>query len=208
MPTWVADVPININNVVCTCQLVTENNIQIDLERAARELYGRYDKNVFPAATFRSANPNITIELFSSGKMVAAGARSANEADEGMHIFAFSLSRVLGIACYVGGFDVQNVVGNIELGHNLDVARFFNAHKSKSQWNESFFSGLQYRIAYGLKPGSKKLTEQERKIASFGNMVVTLFKSGKVLFAGGKTVDQVTELYHAIKYKLAEYRAE
>ena len=70
---------ITIQNIVATSNLHT----YIDLEAAADILDNvMYEPEQFPALIYRMADPKVVILVFSSGKLVCTGAKSAEMVDE------------------------------------------------------------------------------------------------------------------------------
>ncbi len=70
---------IKVQNIVATANLHT----YIDLEAAADILDNvMYEPEQFPALIYRMAEPKVVILVFSSGKLVCTGAKSAEMVDE------------------------------------------------------------------------------------------------------------------------------
>lgn len=65
-----------VHNIVATAQ-INCSMPKLDLEKIRRLLpYSFYDKNKFAAITIQLSNPECTILLFSSGKLVVTGGRT------------------------------------------------------------------------------------------------------------------------------------
>ena len=97
---------LTIQNVVATVQL----GIQLDLRQIA--LHARnaeYNPRRFAAVIMRLREPRCTALLFSTGKLVVTGARSADDAHKGARKYAAIVKRI-GFAPHFRDFKIQNMV--------------------------------------------------------------------------------------------------
>jgi len=69
---------IRIRNVVAVADLHGE----VDVETAAYDLRAIYEPEQFPGLIYRMEDPNVSMLIFSSGKLVCAGAKKEEEAYE------------------------------------------------------------------------------------------------------------------------------
>jgi transcription initiation factor TFIID TATA-box-binding protein len=104
-----------IHNMVCTAQIQISTPLQLDrLSQIFR--FSSFNRRKFAAVTLRLVRPNCTILLFTSGKLVITGSKSASEA----LLSAFHVRRLLRRVCVgqvfrVINFQIQNVVAHAEL---------------------------------------------------------------------------------------------
>ena len=66
---------MNVQNIVATANL----NGNIDLEISAHKLRAMYEPERFPGMIYRMEEPKVTILIFSTGKLVCAGAKKESE---------------------------------------------------------------------------------------------------------------------------------
>ncbi|MHA2270988.1 MAG: TATA-box-binding protein [Candidatus Hodarchaeales archaeon] len=167
-------ITVTIQNVVASVDLF----LKINLEKAAQGLVYfsevSYIPEQFPGLVVKIKDPKTSALVFSSGKMVITGAKSADE----IHDAVMTLREMLkdGITSAPSQpkkplIEVQNVVasGNIGCRINLELAALL---LDNSMYEPEQFPGLIYRI-----PSPKT--------------VLLLFQSGNIVCTGAKKEESV-----------------
>ena len=109
---------INIENVVATAAL----HQNVDLESIARSFpTSKYDPNTFPGLIYHTRKPDVAILIFSSGKMVVAGAKSERMAKRAVSRVVDEL-KMAGLVI-LGEPDtvIRNVVASADLSRRIDL---------------------------------------------------------------------------------------
>jgi transcription initiation factor TFIID TATA-box-binding protein len=168
-----------INNIVSTAQIVA-SRMPLDLDLICKIIpASSYDKRRFAAMTIRLANPNCTLLLFSSGKLVVTGGKHWYESV----LSCLYISRLLrdampGTDFRVKTCDIQNIVANVILDMRddemLDLHGMYTRLNINCMYQNKLFPGLIYR--------PKK-----------SPVVLLCFFSGKIVITGGKTIRDVHE---------------
>ena len=165
-----------IHNIVATAQIDISSPLQLDrLKQIFR--FSSFNRRKFAAVTLRLMHPNSTILLFTSGKLVITGTKSASEA----LLSAYKVRRLLREACVgqrfaVSGFEIQNVVSHCELdvkdGEILDIEALYERYHIYSTYQSHIFPGLIFRYPH-LR------------------VVALMFFSGKVVLTGARSLDDI-----------------
>jgi TATA-box binding protein (TBP) (component of TFIID and TFIIIB) len=130
-----------ITNWVCTAEIRIEMCIQL-MSLLAYGMGGRCDSKVFPPIVIRSKFPAVTCEIFPTGKIVAAGARSHDIARLALHQCVAKLSTILKIPVIIYNVEVQNVVGKMSLGCALNLDLLVDDYPLKTSYEKSKFPGV------------------------------------------------------------------
>ena len=172
-----------IHNIVATAQITTSAALQLDrLKQIFR--FSSFNRRKFAAVTLRLIRPNCTILLFTSGKLVITGSKSASEA----LLSVYRVRRLLRGACIgqrfmVTGFKIQNVVSHCELpvkdGEILDIEALYERHHIYSTYQSHIFPGLIFRY-----PNLR--------------VVALMFFSGKVVLTGARSLEDIEEGWDVI----------
>jgi transcription initiation factor TFIID TATA-box-binding protein len=139
-----ADRPVPfIHNMVCTAQIQISTPLQLDrLNQIFR--FSSFNRRKFAAVTLRLVRPNCTILLFTSGKLVITGSKSASEA----LLSAYNVRRLLRRVCVgqvfrVINFQIQNVVAHAELRVRereiLDIEALYERYHVYSTYQKNVF---------------------------------------------------------------------
>ncbi len=155
---------ITIQNVVATA----DAGRGLDLKRIGGTLEAaQYDPDNFPGLCIRTEDPRGSVLLFSTGKAVCTGAKSAEKAAEVVGA-VFGLLRRRGLD---GGdappVRVRNVVATADMGRRIRLASAAVSLPS-SMYEPEMFPGLVHRIA---DPRA----------------VLLLFSTGRVVCAGAES---------------------
>jgi len=162
------DVEPIIQNMVATVNLQT----RLDLRKIAMTARNaEYNPKRFAAAILRIRDPKTTALAFSSGKMVVTGAKSEQECKHAAHRYTRML-KAIGFNAVQKDFKIQNIVASVSLGFNVSLQGLSAEHVRFSQYEPELFPGLIYRM-------------QNPKL------VLLIFNSGKIVFTGAKTIEDV-----------------
>lgn len=159
---------ISIENVVASATI----NQKIDLNAVVKGYPGvEYRPEQFPGLVFRLKRPKTATLIFSSGKMVCTGAKSAKEAKRAVMKVVKELKKGGIIIISKPELKIQNIVASAGLGGMIDLekATYSLGH---SMYEPEQFPGLIYRMA-------------EPKV------VILLFASGKLVCTGAKKEEDV-----------------
>jgi len=178
-------VTVTIQNVVASVDLF----LKINLEKAAQGLVIfaeiSYIPEQFPGLVVKIREPKTSALVFSSGKLVITGAKSAKQ----IHDAVMTLRELLeeGITSTPSNpkkplIEVQNVVasGNIGCRINLELAALL---LDNSMYEPEQFPGLIYRI-----PDPKT--------------VLLLFQSGNIVCTGAKKEEYVLQAVKTVREDL------
>ncbi len=171
---------VTVVNVIAS----TKSDRQIDLELLSTQLkYVDYEPEIFPGLIYRRRNPKTTIIIFSTGKIVSIGAKSEKNAKESILSTISEITRIEGEKIRVGKIKIENVVAVSDIGYEIDVKNFAN-HKNNAAFRPRRFSGVIYRTK--------------------DNMVVLIFRSGKLISLGAKSEQQAKSAIYSTYRTLIE----
>jgi transcription initiation factor TFIID TATA-box-binding protein len=170
-------VPV-VHNIVSTAQIENSKKMSLDLDKVCEILpSSSYDRRKFAAMTVRLWNPNCTILLFSSGKLVVTGGKNWYESILSCYFLkTFLQDHLTGIDFRVVGCNVQNIVAHVEVIHDpslfLDIDTMYTELNLQCTFQKQMFPGLIFR------PQSSPI-------------VLLCFVSGKIVITGGKSYHDV-----------------
>ena len=179
-----------VHNIVATAQIQTSAPLQLDrLNQIFR--FSSFNRKKFAAVTLRLTRPNCTILLFTSGKLVITGSKSASEALlSAYHVRALLRRVCVGQQFAVTGFEIQNVVSHCELevgeGEILNIEALYERYHIYSTYQSHIFPGLIFRY-----PNLR--------------VVALMFFSGKVVLTGARSLDDIEEGWAVIYNLLKSY---
>jgi transcription initiation factor TFIID TATA-box-binding protein len=171
-------IPI-VHNIVSTAFIKSSAEV-LDLNKIQEVLPGSsYDRKKFAAMTIRLFDPNCTILLFSSGKLVVTGGKTWYESIHAcLFLRKFLQDNITGHDFRLKSCDIQNIVAHVEIIHNqdyfLDIDAMYTSLNLQCTFQKQMFPGLIFR------PQSSPV-------------VLLCFYSGKVVITGGKSIQDVTE---------------
>jgi len=159
---------IEIVNVVASATI----DQKLDLNKIQEKFPDvEYHPDVFPGAVFRLRNPKTATLLFSTGKMVCTGSKSAEIAVKAVNTVVNKL-RKGGIKIKKNAVvTVQNIVSSINLGGRVSIEKVART-LPRSMYEPEQFPGVIHRM---LDP----------------KVVILIFASGKLVCTGGKTEKDV-----------------
>ena len=171
-------VDLTVENLVCDTDLRRE----IDLKVVAEGIIGvEYDPKSFPGAIYRIREPQVTLLIFSSGKVVCTGANSVENVKTAVSKL---LEKLDGVGLAVEGeplMKLQNIVASANIGFRIDLDKLaiecFNVEYEPEQ-----FPGLVLRLE---DPKTSIL------IFSTGKMVITGAKNMEDAIKAAQTAEEM-----------------
>lgn len=169
-----------IHNIVSTAQIqVTGDMTSLDLDKICEILPGSsYDRKKFAAMTIRLADPNCTILLFSSGKLVVTGGRTWYESILScLFIRSFLQEYLTGVDFRLKSCEIQNIVAHVEVIDDqekfyLDIEGMYTQLNVQCTYQRQMFPGLIFR-------------------PQMSPIVLLCFNSGKIVITGGRSEEDV-----------------
>jgi len=159
---------LSIENVVASATL----NQKVDLNAVVKGYPGvEYRPEQFPGLVFRLKRPKTATLIFSSGKMVCTGAKSAKEARRAVLKVIKELKKGGIIIVGKPEMKIQNIVASASLGGMIDLEKAAYS-LGRAMYEPEQFPGLIYRM-------------EEPKV------VILLFASGKLVCTGAKKEEDV-----------------
>jgi transcription initiation factor TFIID TATA-box-binding protein len=152
---------INVENVVASANL----NQNIDLESIARTFPAvQYKPDQFPGLVYRLRKPDVATLIFSTGKLIVAGAKSENRAKRAVSRLVDELKTSGLVILGKPDVTIRNVVASADLCHRIDLEDVANSLEG-TIYEPDQFPGLIYRM--------KEL-----------GVVLLIFASGKLVCTG------------------------
>jgi len=170
-----------IQNVVATADLGTNIDL-IAIMKVFRNV--EYRPKRFPGLVFRLKRPKTATLIFSTGKMVCTGAKSAKLAKRAVKNVVKKLRKADFIIRDMPNAEIQNIVATADLSSKIDLEGAADI-LGNIMYEPEMFPGLIYRMV-------------EPKV------VILLFTSGKIVITGAKTEEQVNIAAHKIRGILVE----
>ena len=145
-----------------------------------------YNPKRFPGLVFRLKRPKTSTLIFTSGKMVCTGAKSAKMAKSAIRKVVRELKKMGIIILNKPKITIQNVVASGNLQNNVDLETAADILENVMYEPEQF-PGLIYRM-------------QNPKV------VVLIFASGKIVCTGAKSDEMVQESVKKLYKLLDDFR--
>lgn len=176
-------IPFVLQNVVSTVNL----SCNLDLKSIAlKSRNSEYNPKRFAAVIMKIRDPKATALIFNSGKMVCTGTKSVIQSKTAAKKFAKIIEKV-GFPVKFKEFKIQNIVASCAMGFPIRLEGLQIAHKNFSHYEPEIFPGLVYRM---IEP----------------KVVLLIFVTGKVVFTGAKTIDDIRKALDNIYPVLQEFR--
>jgi transcription initiation factor TFIID TATA-box-binding protein len=164
-------VDYKIENVVGTVEV--DISEKIDLNKIVRKHEdAEYNPERFPGLVMRITEPKATFLIFSTGKMVVTGLRTADEASLGVKKVVKKIKKA-GIEVSNPKITIQNIVASGDLHTNIDL-NMAAIIMEYAMYEPEVFPGLIYRM-------------QEPKT------VFLIFSTGRIVCTGAKNKEIVRE---------------
>ncbi len=171
---------INIENVVASASL----NQFIDLESVARTFPTvEYKPDQFPGLVYRLKKPNVSTLVFSTGKLIVAGAKSEKRARRAVSKLVEEFKTGGLIILGRPEIKIRNVVASADLGCRIDLEDTANSLDG-TIYEPDQFPGLIYRL-------------KEPKV------VMLIFSSGKLVCTGANREADVERAVSKLREALA-----
>lgn len=183
---------LKISNIVCTFGTECKINLK-DIAQRARNV--EYNPKRFPACVMRIRNspshshvitesdrfktPGSTALIFATGKLVVTGTKSLYDANIACRKFARVLQK-LGYGVKISNMKVQNIVATFDYRKPISLEVLQVAHPKFCTYEPELFPGLTWRII------------------GKSNVVLLMFKSGKVVITGSKTIEETIDAHRNI----------
>jgi transcription initiation factor TFIID TATA-box-binding protein len=172
---------IRIENVVASASL----NQKVELNAVVKGYPGvEYRPERFPGLVFRLKRPKTATLIFSTGKMVCTGAKTAKESHRAVMKVVKELKNSGIIIMGKPDIKVVNIVASAKLGGKVDLEKAVFSLE-KTMYEPEQFPGLIYRMT-------------EPKV------VILIFASGNLVCTGGKREQDVYDAVHKLHIKLEE----
>ncbi len=176
------DLDINIVNVVASVTLDQKMDL-LDIMKVFRNV--EYNPKRFPGLVFRLKRPKTATLIFSTGKMVCTGAKSAKLARRAVHKVVRELKNNGIVILNKPKIVIQNMVASANLHSKIDLEIAADVLENVMYEPEQF-PGLIYRM-------------QNPKT------VLLLFASGKLVCTGAKSEEMVYESVAKVYEVLDDY---
>ncbi|CAG9321512.1 unnamed protein product [Blepharisma stoltei] len=182
------DVPAKepvVQNVVATANL----QCALDLKQVAiKARNSEYNPKRFCALIMRIREPKTTALIFASGKIVVTGARDEAQARLASRKFTRIIQKI-GYSATFTEFKIQNLVASADIRFPVRLEGIAIKHFNFSSYEPEVFPGLIYRM---LQP----------------KVSLLLFTSGKMVFTGAKTREDIKVAFKKIYPVLKEFKKE
>jgi len=166
---------IMLVNCVCT---FTVHGTPINLHELVRKMpFCEFNQRKFAAASLRLKHPCSTCLIFSSGNLVVTGSRSEDDALLASRQYCIILQRSLGYSVRMRNFRIQNIVASSELPWAMDLVRIAAHYQTYCSYEPEVFPGLIFRL---------------------NNLVLLIFRSGKIVLTGAKNRQCVIDAFDSI----------
>lgn len=130
--------------------------------------FGSYDPSKFSAVICKFVNPKVTVNIFSSGKMIVTGAKCVYSA----HYVLFKLKYMLNIE--YTKIEVTNMLATLNLGRRLDIEKIYEANRDSCIYDIKLFPSLVF-------------TQNNSSCGS------SIFDAGSITIYGCKTPDEIDD---------------
>ena len=175
-------IEIKVQNIVASTTFAEK----LDLVVIAQSLENTtYEPEQFPGLVYRLDDPKIATLLFTSGKANCTGAKNLEDVRKAVDAISEKL-RKLGIKVYKNlELVVQNIVATADLGGELNLNEVaMGLGLENVEYEPEQFPGLVYR-------------------AKEPRVVMLLFGSGKIVCAGGRTMEDISTAVEQLFEKLS-----
>ncbi len=170
----------DVENVVVTTQLSKNFNL-VDINK---KLAGAvYEPGKFPA--LRLKKYNVGFLLYSSGSTVCSGSKSPEEASQKIELLRGDLKKC-GIETNTPEIMIRNIVASVDLGKELKLHELAYLIED-SEYNPEYFPGMKIRK---------------------GNTRILVFRTGKAIIPGLKSMDEVGKTVSWLKNRLDAMEVE
>mmetsp|Transcript_15159 Transcript_15159/g.22703 ORF Transcript_15159/g.22703 Transcript_15159/m.22703 type:complete len:254 (-) Transcript_15159:103-864(-) len=178
----VEDQPI-LQNIVSTVNL----GCSLDLKTIAlKARNAEYNPKRFAAVIMRIRDPKTTALIFASGKMVCTGAKNPEMSKLAARKYARIIQK-LEFPVRFQDFKIQNIVASVDAKFPIRLEQFSMKHTNYCSYEPELFPGLIYRM---IEP----------------RVVLLIFVSGKIVFTGSKTKEDIYTAYKKIYPTICQFK--
>jgi len=172
---------LTIENVVASASIAEK----LDLWDVYEALDGsEYDPDNFPGLIYKLDEPNTSLLLFSSGKLVCTGGLTIEEPQESVEKMKRRLNENGIETAEEVEAEIQNIVASYDLNTDLNLnSAAIGLGLEKVEYEPEQFPGLVYRFQHSP-------------------VVLLLFGSGRMVCTGGKNEGQLREGIERVKEEL------
>ena len=161
----------------------TRADRELSLEILAEKLSGCvYEPEIFPGLVYRRSDPKATIIAFATGKITSVGSKSEEAARMSIVTTVSEIARIEG-EINVGNITTENVVATVDVGRQIDIDKVSGC-VLKTIYEPEQFPGVIHRPK--------------------DNVVVIIFKSGKLVTTGSKSENEAKSTLCAASKTLKE----
>ena len=167
---------IKISNIVTTADLKQKVNIK----KLNDFPWGIYDQVSYNGICGYVKTPEMKgrVTIFSSGKMISIGSNTIENSIDKLNQTKFYLLKEKLVRDILLEPLIRNIVATVTLNKSLNLKKLAKTIPN-SKYNPDIFAGLIYKIEDGLS--------------------TLIFSSGKVVIAGGKSIQDINYAYSIIK---------
>jgi transcription initiation factor TFIID TATA-box-binding protein len=176
-------IKVKVENIVSSITL----GINIDIEKLSTTVSGIDNPKRFPGVIYRLKDPKLSMLIFRTGKVICSGARSKADIDRAVEQLLAKLKEGKIKVTEKPKVQIQNIVGSASLNFRVNLDQLAMDCED-TEYEPEQFPGLIFRLA-------------EPKT------VMLIFKSGKMIVTGAKTVAQANTAAEKTKEMLQTINA-
>ncbi|MFW9890344.1 MAG: hypothetical protein ACFFER_19365, partial [Candidatus Thorarchaeota archaeon] len=154
----------------------------IDLSSISKQPFISYDPSRYFCAYFKDDTMEAKVSIFTSGKLIAVGAKSEKSAKRDLMHTMGMLHRSMKTKDNVGDITIRNVVITVDLGHDIDL-EILQANHSGAIYEPEQFPGAVMRS-----------TQHDASVLAFA--------TGKLVIAGLKSTKSMTRIVEEVVEEL------
>jgi transcription initiation factor TFIID TATA-box-binding protein len=174
---------VKVENIVSSITL----GINIDIEKLSTTVSGIDNPKRFPGVIYRLTDPKLSMLIFRTGKVICSGARSKADIDRAVEQLLAKLKEGKIKVTEKPKVQIQNIVASASLNFRVNLDQLAMDCED-TEYEPEQFPGLIFRLA-------------EPKT------VMLIFKSGKMIVTGAKTVAQANTAAEMTREMLKEINA-
>jgi transcription initiation factor TFIID TATA-box-binding protein len=174
---------VKVENIVSSITL----GINIDLEKLTKTVSGIDNPKRFPGVIYRLTDPKLSMLIFRTGKVICSGARSKADIERAVEQLLAKLKEGKITVKDKPIVQIQNIVASASLNFRVNLDQLAMDCED-TEYEPEQFPGLIFRLA-------------EPKT------VMLIFKSGKMIVTGAKTVQQANAAAKKTREMLQEINA-
>jgi transcription initiation factor TFIID TATA-box-binding protein len=174
---------VKVENIVSSITL----GINIDIEKLSTTVSGIDNPKRFPGVIYRLTDPKLSMLIFRTGKVICSGARSKADIERAVEQLLAKLKEGKIEVTEKPKVQIQNIVASASLNFRVNLDQLAMDCED-TEYEPEQFPGLIFRLA-------------EPKT------VMLIFKSGKMIVTGAKTVAQANTAAETTREMLKEINA-